>query len=74
MHIEGIPDSIDREKVISFLKDIGIDPRQLVGMTFDMRCIIAEVYALNEKGERYFRNDYQDVAKHRINVTLTGEW
>lgn len=43
--IEGVPASVPRERVLAFLRELGFEPNELVGLRVEPKGIVANVYA-----------------------------
>ena len=74
--IEGVPESITREQYLDLFRALGIDPKELVSLTFVADGIHAVVFALNDQGRRIVGMNIKPnggYAKHTIYIPIEGE-
>ena len=69
MTIEAVPESITREQYLSLLTAVGFDPNELRLLEFRTDGIYAEVYDLNENGNRHSDNA-GDIVINRIFIPV----
>lgn len=71
--IQGVPESVPRQKIEDFLNGIGIDPGEVCGLTFHTRGIEVEVCASErpENAPAYrWTHDGKNVATHRLTIPI----
>lgn len=66
MTIPGVPESLDRSKVIEFFHSVGIDPAKCLSVELKADGIYAETFALDAEGRKVVL--YDEVATHRIYI------
>jgi hypothetical protein len=75
--VTGIPESISRTALVEWLANVGIDASLVTpeGLRVERGAITAEVYALDESGQKYTigRGDEVRVATHRVCIVITDE-
>ncbi|HET7734370.1 MAG TPA: hypothetical protein VFK52_00225 [Nocardioidaceae bacterium] len=75
MNIKGVPESITRQQVVELLTTLGIDAGVVTrhgGVRIHGHAVTAEVYALNEHGERYIGED-DCVATHLLTIRIVED-
>lgn len=72
--VPGVPQTITRERCCELIRGLGLDPFGLVSLEFQAGGlgIQAEVYAEDERGQRYL-SDPDTVATHRLCIRITDE-
>lgn len=72
--IEGVPDSITRDKLADWLAFIGIDIKVVRSLSVDRDGIQVEVNAVTPVGKGFVINDER--ARHRISIPVgePGQW
>lgn len=73
MVIPGVPDQIQRAKVLEFLTSIGVNYEDLVGFSLYHHALVVEMYALNTEGKRYLIHDPKNedhIAVHKISIPI----
>lgn len=65
-----VPDTIPLTKVQEFLRDLGIPTTDLREFRCGVSGVYVEVYAHNEKGQRYLEPGRLQPAMHRIAIPL----
>jgi hypothetical protein len=69
--IDGVPESISRDKFIELMEGIGLDPWKLVHLDFGWHSIRATVHATDANGRNYRDPmDRDDLAKHEICIKV----
>ena len=72
--IEGVPESITRERLVELLKTLGIDVSLVTrgGIHVDRDHIRCEVFAFDENGNRY-ADAHHNVVTHSIAIPIVDE-
>jgi hypothetical protein len=73
MVISGVPDQIQRAKVLEFLTSIGVKYEDLIGFSLYHHAFVIEMFALDTEGKRYVIQDPKDgdhMAVHKISVPI----
>jgi hypothetical protein len=52
-----IPESIPRETYLDMIRSLGLDPAEVISMTWAREGIHATIFALNAEGKRYVVTD-----------------
>lgn len=68
IQIPGVPPTITREDYRALVGSVGLDPAQLLSLTFGHASIEAEVFALDHEGRRYAEGN--EVATHRVRIEV----
>jgi hypothetical protein len=70
--IDGVPESISRDKYMELIESIGLDPSKLVHLEFGYHSIRAIVKATDANGKSYRSPvDVNEVAKHEVCIKIT---
>jgi hypothetical protein len=75
MEIPGIPENIQRARVVELINALGIDVKQLRALRIEPRAVHAEVYALKD-GNRFWDGAWQPdsrVATHHITIPIADQ-
>lgn len=72
--IQGVPESITRQRYIDLIASIGLDARELYSLRFESDHIFAVVKARNANGQQYFDDGAaNEVAKHHISIPVVDK-
>jgi hypothetical protein len=70
--IQGVPASVPRADVVRAIECLGIDPAQVVGLSFDLKAVHVEVCSDGKPdafGWRWTHNG-KEVATHRLTIPI----
>lgn len=70
MKIDGVPETIERSKVLALVDAMGLDVRHIVSLSVGCTAMTAVVYALRD-GRRYLDNDH--VVTHAIAIPIVDD-
>jgi hypothetical protein len=73
MVVPGIPDQIERPKLLDWIKSLGIDYEHLVELQIFHDAVVVEMFALDADGKRYWVHDPKGedhAAVHRISIPV----
>lgn len=73
MHIKGIPKAVHRDKVVSFIRDIGIDPNTVLNIDIGHYVIKVHIYAMSSKGTKLMDWPNEEPLTHTISIPIEGE-
>jgi hypothetical protein len=64
------PTTISRERVLDFIRSLGIDPDTAISLMIDPSRVELVMFATNEEGKRFCHPDGNDAAKHTISLEM----
>lgn len=73
--IRGVPASVSRADVTYAIESLGIDPKQVAGLSFDVNSVHVEVFSdgkPNKPGWRWTHNG-EDIATHRLTIPIVDK-
>ena len=71
MYINGVPNKISRKALIGLIESLGLNPKETVQLEISNRAIVVEVYARNEKFERFVSGE--ELATHTLTIEVTDD-
>lgn len=71
--INGVPETIQRDDYLRLVQSAGFDLPELLSLRFAHNGIYAEVFALNDDGQRFIDETSGQPATHLIFVRVVDE-
>lgn len=68
MSVPGIPDSVPLAKVAESVRVLGIDPAQVIAVSWGVREVQVSRYRLNERGDRFVDGESYATETHTVPV------
>jgi hypothetical protein len=73
MRIKGIPSAIHRDVVVKFIRDIGIDPNNVLSIDIGHYVIKVHIYAISSKGTKLMDWPNEEPLTHILSIPIEGE-
>lgn len=75
LSVAGVPDHVDHADVVMLIEALGFDVQHLFSLEFRPEAIYAGVWAVDEKGYRFFTGGYDDdgmpvAAMHSVAIPI----
>lgn len=65
-----VPEWISRKAFVLLVQSLGLDPTQLVSLSFTANGVYAEVFATNEEGKRIYDSLRDGAALHSVYIPV----